>query len=197
MSPIACWTWWWPPSRPKHVVQLTTLVPSTCCVLTYTVPLCYTHNGDASTQVQRSPLSKFAFSRGPCVLSQRSAVDISFLFNTFKGCTWKFYFTGLNLLLDLFSLWIVWLKFLFQCFSVNIHCFLTAFKEGSGNSFLWLADAHHIYQTRPSLGIKGMIMKLKTLHAEFFHVVFRAKCAGDLLRCPTSENRMGSDLAKV
>jgi len=24
LSPIAWWTWWWPPSRPKHVVQLTT-----------------------------------------------------------------------------------------------------------------------------------------------------------------------------
>jgi len=36
LSPIACSTWWWPPSRLKCVVQLTTLLRSTCCVwLTY------------------------------------------------------------------------------------------------------------------------------------------------------------------
>jgi len=35
LSPIACWTWWWPPSRPKHVVQLTPLLQiTTCCILT-------------------------------------------------------------------------------------------------------------------------------------------------------------------
>ena len=26
MFPIACWTWWWPLSRPKHVVQLTSFI---------------------------------------------------------------------------------------------------------------------------------------------------------------------------
>jgi len=26
LSPIACWTWWWPQSRPKHVVQLTSFI---------------------------------------------------------------------------------------------------------------------------------------------------------------------------
>ena len=26
LSPTDCWTWWWPTSRPKHVVQLTTLL---------------------------------------------------------------------------------------------------------------------------------------------------------------------------
>jgi len=48
LSPIACWTWWWPPSRPKHVVQLKTLLQiTTCCVLTslhYTLML-YTQRG--------------------------------------------------------------------------------------------------------------------------------------------------------
>ena len=27
-----CWTWWWPLSRPKHVVQLTILLRIYCCV---------------------------------------------------------------------------------------------------------------------------------------------------------------------
>jgi len=35
LSPIDCWTWWWPPSRTKHVVQLTALLQiTTCCVST-------------------------------------------------------------------------------------------------------------------------------------------------------------------
>ena len=35
LSPIACWTWWWPLSRPKHVIQLTSFITDqTCCVLT-------------------------------------------------------------------------------------------------------------------------------------------------------------------
>jgi len=29
LSPIACWPWRWPPNRPKHVVQLTTLLQIT------------------------------------------------------------------------------------------------------------------------------------------------------------------------
>lgn len=125
--------------------------------------------------VQRSPLSKFTFSRGPCVISQRTAVDISFLFNTFKEWTWNFYSTVLNLMLDLYSVLIEWWKCLCQCFSDNIQCFLTVFKEGSGNSFLRLAKTHHIYQTRCSLDIEVMIVKIRTLHVELFHVFFGAK----------------------
>ena len=34
LSPITFWTWWWPPSRPKYVVQLTTLLQITTCVMT-------------------------------------------------------------------------------------------------------------------------------------------------------------------
>ena len=52
MPPIACWTWWWPPSRPKHVVQLTTLLQiTTCCVLTslHCTFMLHTQR-DASTQ---------------------------------------------------------------------------------------------------------------------------------------------------
>jgi hypothetical protein len=52
LSPIACWTWWWPLSRPKHVVQLISFITDQLVVfwLPYTAPLCYTHNADASTQ---------------------------------------------------------------------------------------------------------------------------------------------------
>ena len=129
--------------------------------------------------VQRSPLSKFTFSRGPCVTSRRTAVDVSFLFNAFKECAWKFYSTALNLKLDLYSVLIEWWKCLFQCFSGSIRCFLTVFKEGSGNSFLRLANTHHIYQTRCSLDIEVMIVKMKTLHVEFFYIFFGAKYFGD------------------
>ena len=74
------WAWWWPPSRPKHVVQLTTLlqvINLLCFWLPYTVPLCYTQNGDASTQDRN---------RSYCVISD----DIPLLFRSeWKKNPWK------------------------------------------------------------------------------------------------------------
>jgi hypothetical protein len=44
LSPTACWTWWWPPSRTKHVVQLTIFADKTCRVFDFlTLYLYVTH----------------------------------------------------------------------------------------------------------------------------------------------------------
>ena len=51
-----CWTWWWPPSRPKHVVLLTTLLQIiNCCVLDFlTLHLYVTHiTGMAQLKINR------------------------------------------------------------------------------------------------------------------------------------------------
>jgi hypothetical protein len=50
------------------------------------------------------------------------------------------------------------------------------FKQGAGNGFFWLRDTHHTLKTQCSLHIKGLLVKLNTLHPEYhFLIVFSAK----------------------
>ena len=56
MYPIAYWTWWWPLSRPKHVVQLTSFITDQLVVfwLPYTAPfMLHTQRGCLNSSLYR------------------------------------------------------------------------------------------------------------------------------------------------
>ena len=92
LSPIACWTWWWPLSRPKHVVQLTSFITDQLVVfwLPYT-SFCVTHTmgmpqlkstfqvAYPQTLPRSSPFSVLTSSRG-----------------SFFELSWKAFFTGVS-----------------------------------------------------------------------------------------------------
>ena len=69
LSPIACWTWWWPLSRPKHVVQLTSFITDQLVVfwLPYTAPfMLHTQRGCLNSR----PRKNFLAMRYSCTVNR-------------------------------------------------------------------------------------------------------------------------------
>ena len=86
-----------------------------------------------------------------------------------------------------------------QCIVVNIRFLLAVFKEATENGSLRLAPARHTQQTRCSLPVEFLLVKLKTLDPDCFSSD-RLECEDYFcvfypVHCPANNNHACSDLA--